>query len=84
MGGEEVIFKYPNKQGRCKPCHKNCTQGSEPELSLREFIFFECAFISNSPLFCALRLDVTVQRLETALSHLVTFRGKLLHLFFRL
>lgn len=28
MGGEEVIFKYPNKQGRCEPCHVNCTQGS--------------------------------------------------------
>ncbi|KAM7006929.1 receptor tyrosine-protein kinase erbB-3a isoform 2-T2 [Tautogolabrus adspersus] len=27
MGGEEVIFKYPNKQGRCEPCHTNCTQG---------------------------------------------------------
>lgn len=27
MGGDEVIFKYPNKQGRCEPCHINCTQG---------------------------------------------------------
>ncbi|XP_076613307.1 receptor tyrosine-protein kinase erbB-3a isoform X1 [Chaetodon auriga] len=27
MGGEEVIFKYPNKQSRCEPCHVNCTQG---------------------------------------------------------
>ncbi|XP_054639834.1 receptor tyrosine-protein kinase erbB-3-like [Dunckerocampus dactyliophorus] len=27
MGGEGVIFKYPNKQGRCDPCHINCTQG---------------------------------------------------------
>ncbi|XP_061640418.1 receptor tyrosine-protein kinase erbB-3a [Phyllopteryx taeniolatus] len=27
MGGEGVIFKYPNKQGRCEPCHINCTQG---------------------------------------------------------
>ncbi|XP_077429278.1 receptor tyrosine-protein kinase erbB-3a isoform X1 [Vanacampus margaritifer] len=27
MGGEGVIFKYPNKQGRCEPCHLNCTQG---------------------------------------------------------
>nr|XP_057910858.1 receptor tyrosine-protein kinase erbB-3-like isoform X2 [Doryrhamphus excisus] len=27
MGGEGVIFKYPNKQGRCDPCHANCTQG---------------------------------------------------------
>ncbi|TMS19060.1 Receptor tyrosine-protein kinase erbB-3 [Larimichthys crocea] len=27
MGGEEVIFKYPNKEGRCETCHVNCTQG---------------------------------------------------------
>ncbi|XP_056885353.1 receptor tyrosine-protein kinase erbB-3a isoform X1 [Takifugu flavidus] len=27
MGGEEIIFKYPNKQGRCEPCHANCTKG---------------------------------------------------------
>ncbi|XP_039971877.1 receptor tyrosine-protein kinase erbB-3a [Xiphias gladius] len=27
MGGEGVIFKYPNKQGNCEPCHINCTQG---------------------------------------------------------
>ncbi|KAM3877619.1 receptor tyrosine-protein kinase erbB-3-like [Diretmus argenteus] len=27
MGGEGVIFKYPNKQRRCEPCHINCTQG---------------------------------------------------------
>ncbi|KAM4740868.1 receptor tyrosine-protein kinase erbB-3a [Anableps anableps] len=27
MGGEGVIFKYANKQGRCEPCHMNCTQG---------------------------------------------------------
>uniref|UniRef100_A0A7N6F9P8 Receptor protein-tyrosine kinase n=1 Tax=Anabas testudineus TaxID=64144 RepID=A0A7N6F9P8_ANATE len=27
MGGEGVIFKYPNKQGHCEPCHSNCTQG---------------------------------------------------------
>ncbi|XP_057701747.1 receptor tyrosine-protein kinase erbB-3-like [Corythoichthys intestinalis] len=27
MGGEGVIFKYPNKQGRCEQCHINCTQG---------------------------------------------------------
>uniref|UniRef100_A0A7N8XM66 Receptor protein-tyrosine kinase n=1 Tax=Mastacembelus armatus TaxID=205130 RepID=A0A7N8XM66_9TELE len=26
MGGEGVIFKYPNKQGHCEPCHINCTQ----------------------------------------------------------
>uniref|UniRef100_A0A672JRH6 Receptor protein-tyrosine kinase n=1 Tax=Salarias fasciatus TaxID=181472 RepID=A0A672JRH6_SALFA len=27
MGGEGIIFKYPNKQGHCEPCHVNCTQG---------------------------------------------------------
>uniref|UniRef100_H3DAT2 Receptor protein-tyrosine kinase n=1 Tax=Tetraodon nigroviridis TaxID=99883 RepID=H3DAT2_TETNG len=27
MGGEEIIFKYPDKQGRCEPCHGNCTKG---------------------------------------------------------
>ncbi|XP_062272115.1 receptor tyrosine-protein kinase erbB-3a [Scomber scombrus] len=27
MGGEEIIFKYANKQGRCESCHLNCTQG---------------------------------------------------------
>ncbi|XP_076012565.1 receptor tyrosine-protein kinase erbB-3a [Genypterus blacodes] len=27
MGGEGVIFKYPNSQRRCEPCHFNCTQG---------------------------------------------------------
>ncbi|KAM9859780.1 receptor tyrosine-protein kinase erbB-3a [Aulostomus maculatus] len=27
MGDEGVIFKYPDKQGHCKPCHGNCTQG---------------------------------------------------------
>uniref|UniRef100_A0A4W6EI95 receptor protein-tyrosine kinase n=1 Tax=Lates calcarifer TaxID=8187 RepID=A0A4W6EI95_LATCA len=27
MGEEGVIFKYPNKQGHCEPCHINCTQG---------------------------------------------------------
>uniref|UniRef100_A0A3Q3JZA0 Receptor protein-tyrosine kinase n=1 Tax=Monopterus albus TaxID=43700 RepID=A0A3Q3JZA0_MONAL len=27
MGGEGLIFKYPNKQGHCEPCHINCTQG---------------------------------------------------------
>ncbi|XP_034726500.1 receptor tyrosine-protein kinase erbB-3a isoform X1 [Etheostoma cragini] len=27
MGGDEVIFKYPNKQGSCETCHINCTQG---------------------------------------------------------
>uniref|UniRef100_A0A3P8TCB2 Receptor protein-tyrosine kinase n=1 Tax=Amphiprion percula TaxID=161767 RepID=A0A3P8TCB2_AMPPE len=33
MGGEEVIFKYPNKQGHCEPCHVNCTKGcSGPRL----------------------------------------------------
>uniref|UniRef100_A0A674M9L1 Receptor protein-tyrosine kinase n=1 Tax=Takifugu rubripes TaxID=31033 RepID=A0A674M9L1_TAKRU len=34
MGGEEIIFKYPNKQGRCEPCHANCTKGSAIRLSL--------------------------------------------------
>ncbi|KAK2862208.1 hypothetical protein Q5P01_001741 [Channa striata] len=33
MGGEGVIFKYPNKQGHCKPCYINCTQGCNgPEI----------------------------------------------------
>ncbi|KAM8914759.1 receptor tyrosine-protein kinase erbB-3a isoform 2-T2 [Spinachia spinachia] len=27
MGGEGLIFKYPNKQGSCEPCHINCTHG---------------------------------------------------------
>ncbi|KAK5872340.1 hypothetical protein PBY51_013053 [Eleginops maclovinus] len=27
MGGEEVIFKYAEKEGSCEPCHKNCTLG---------------------------------------------------------
>uniref|UniRef100_A0A8C6LQN0 receptor protein-tyrosine kinase n=1 Tax=Nothobranchius furzeri TaxID=105023 RepID=A0A8C6LQN0_NOTFU len=27
MGGEGVIYKYPNKRGRCEQCHINCTQG---------------------------------------------------------
>ncbi|CAL8335619.1 unnamed protein product [Lota lota] len=27
MGGEGVIFKYPNRQHSCEPCHINCTQG---------------------------------------------------------
>ncbi|XP_045884672.1 receptor tyrosine-protein kinase erbB-3a isoform X2 [Micropterus dolomieu] len=27
MGGDEIIFKYANKQGHCEPCHINCTQG---------------------------------------------------------
>lgn len=27
MGGEGFIFKYPNKQGSCEPCHINCTKG---------------------------------------------------------
>ncbi|KAM4613430.1 receptor tyrosine-protein kinase erbB-3a isoform 2-T2 [Polymixia lowei] len=27
MGGEGVIFKFPNKQRRCDPCHVNCTKG---------------------------------------------------------
>ncbi|XP_023279412.1 receptor tyrosine-protein kinase erbB-3 isoform X1 [Seriola lalandi dorsalis] len=29
MGGEGIIFKYPNKQGHCEPCHINCTQGCD-------------------------------------------------------
>uniref|UniRef100_A0A8C5G802 Receptor protein-tyrosine kinase n=1 Tax=Gouania willdenowi TaxID=441366 RepID=A0A8C5G802_GOUWI len=34
MGGEGVIFKYPNKQGHCEPCHVNCTQRcTGPEIS---------------------------------------------------
>lgn len=81
MGGEGVIFKYPNKQGRCEPCHINCTQGSvirrTLSLSLCEFVSF-FVFISNVPLFCALCLGAMVQGLETVLSHLVTFLGKLL------
>uniref|UniRef100_A0A8C3G5C6 Receptor protein-tyrosine kinase n=1 Tax=Cyclopterus lumpus TaxID=8103 RepID=A0A8C3G5C6_CYCLU len=31
MGGEEVIFKYPNKQGSCEPCHINCATARELE-----------------------------------------------------
>ncbi|XP_017271404.1 receptor tyrosine-protein kinase erbB-3a isoform X2 [Kryptolebias marmoratus] len=27
MGGEGEIFKYPNKQQSCEPCHVNCTKG---------------------------------------------------------
>ncbi|XP_053723553.1 receptor tyrosine-protein kinase erbB-3a isoform X1 [Synchiropus splendidus] len=27
MGGEGIIFKYANKNGRCESCHANCTQG---------------------------------------------------------
>uniref|UniRef100_A0A3Q3XSG2 receptor protein-tyrosine kinase n=1 Tax=Mola mola TaxID=94237 RepID=A0A3Q3XSG2_MOLML len=71
MGGEEVIFKYPNKQGRCEPCHVNCTQGSGRGslfLSEYEWIFL---LISNSPL-CSLGSGAMVQELETALNHLVT------------
>uniref|UniRef100_A0A3P9BQZ9 Receptor protein-tyrosine kinase n=1 Tax=Maylandia zebra TaxID=106582 RepID=A0A3P9BQZ9_9CICH len=26
MGQEGTIFKYPDKEGNCKPCHNNCTQ----------------------------------------------------------
>uniref|UniRef100_A0A6Q2WXX6 Receptor protein-tyrosine kinase n=1 Tax=Esox lucius TaxID=8010 RepID=A0A6Q2WXX6_ESOLU len=26
--GRQFIFKYPNKDGYCQPCHVNCTQGS--------------------------------------------------------
>lgn len=34
MGGEEIIFKYPNKQGRCEPCHVSCHKGSALFLSV--------------------------------------------------
>ncbi|KAG7471886.1 hypothetical protein MATL_G00102810 [Megalops atlanticus] len=27
MGEKGLIFKYPNAQRRCEPCHPNCTQG---------------------------------------------------------
>uniref|UniRef100_A0A4W6FDK8 Receptor protein-tyrosine kinase n=1 Tax=Lates calcarifer TaxID=8187 RepID=A0A4W6FDK8_LATCA len=26
-GQKGLIFKYPNREGHCKPCHHNCTQG---------------------------------------------------------
>ncbi|KAM6925620.1 receptor tyrosine-protein kinase erbB-3b [Xenentodon cancila] len=26
-GQRGLIFKYPNKEGHCEPCHHNCTQG---------------------------------------------------------
>ncbi|XP_019751240.1 receptor tyrosine-protein kinase erbB-3b isoform X2 [Hippocampus comes] len=26
-GQRGLIFKYPNKEGHCEPCHQNCTQG---------------------------------------------------------
>uniref|UniRef100_A0A3Q0SIJ5 receptor protein-tyrosine kinase n=1 Tax=Amphilophus citrinellus TaxID=61819 RepID=A0A3Q0SIJ5_AMPCI len=26
-GQKGLIFKYPNREGRCEPCHHNCTQG---------------------------------------------------------
>ncbi|XP_054647638.1 receptor tyrosine-protein kinase erbB-3b isoform X2 [Dunckerocampus dactyliophorus] len=33
-GQRGLIFKYPNKEGHCEPCHQNCTQGcSGPQLS---------------------------------------------------
>nr|XP_057941292.1 receptor tyrosine-protein kinase erbB-3-like [Doryrhamphus excisus] len=33
-GRRGLIFKYPNKEGHCEPCHHNCTQGCwGPELS---------------------------------------------------
>ncbi|XP_061531847.1 receptor tyrosine-protein kinase erbB-3b [Phycodurus eques] len=33
-GQKGLIFKYPNKEGHCEPCHHNCTQGcSGPGLS---------------------------------------------------
>ncbi|XP_055364768.1 receptor tyrosine-protein kinase erbB-3-like [Betta splendens] len=27
MGREGFIYKYPNKQRHCEPCHMNCTKG---------------------------------------------------------
>ncbi|GLD46091.1 receptor tyrosine-protein kinase erbB-3-like isoform X1 [Lates japonicus] len=26
-GQKGLIFKYPNREGHCEPCHQNCTQG---------------------------------------------------------
>ncbi|XP_068606336.1 receptor tyrosine-protein kinase erbB-3-like [Brachionichthys hirsutus] len=26
-GQKGLIFKYPNREGHCEPCHRNCTQG---------------------------------------------------------
>lgn len=26
-GQRGLIFKYPNREGHCEPCHHNCTQG---------------------------------------------------------
>lgn len=26
-GQRRLIFKYPNREGHCEPCHLNCTQG---------------------------------------------------------
>ncbi|XP_029012955.1 receptor tyrosine-protein kinase erbB-3b isoform X2 [Betta splendens] len=26
-GQEGLIFKFPNREGHCEPCHQNCTQG---------------------------------------------------------
>ncbi|XP_041859442.1 receptor tyrosine-protein kinase erbB-3b isoform X2 [Melanotaenia boesemani] len=28
-GQRGLIFKYPNKEGHCEPCHQNCTQGGQ-------------------------------------------------------
>uniref|UniRef100_A0A8C6MA02 receptor protein-tyrosine kinase n=1 Tax=Nothobranchius furzeri TaxID=105023 RepID=A0A8C6MA02_NOTFU len=28
-GQKGLIFKFPNKEGRCEPCHYNCTQGGQ-------------------------------------------------------
>lgn len=53
MGGEEIIFKYPNKQGHCEPCHANCTKGSADSiwrtscLNQRQF----CCFSAQMFLF---------------------------------
>uniref|UniRef100_A0A8C4F3P2 receptor protein-tyrosine kinase n=1 Tax=Dicentrarchus labrax TaxID=13489 RepID=A0A8C4F3P2_DICLA len=28
-GQRGLIFKYPNREGHCEPCHHNCTQGGQ-------------------------------------------------------
>uniref|UniRef100_A0A8D3DG56 Receptor protein-tyrosine kinase n=1 Tax=Scophthalmus maximus TaxID=52904 RepID=A0A8D3DG56_SCOMX len=28
-GQKGLIFKYPNREGHCEPCHHNCTQGGQ-------------------------------------------------------
>uniref|UniRef100_A0A671X0N0 receptor protein-tyrosine kinase n=1 Tax=Sparus aurata TaxID=8175 RepID=A0A671X0N0_SPAAU len=49
-GQKGLIFKYPNREGHCEPCHHNCTQGcSGPglnDLNLQTcltFLHFACA-----------------------------------------